>query len=187
MVKTMVSPVVMYRCESLTIKKAECQRIDIFELWYWRRLLRVLWTARSNQSILKEINPEYSLKGLLLKLQYFGHFDRKCWPTRKDPDAGKDWGQEKERATEDKMVGWHHPTQWTWVQANFRKWWSTGKPGVLQSIGLQRVGHVWVNKTTNNVLWSVQIVCQTSEQRPHGSEGWRCEIIWRKCVCSGQR
>ena len=112
--------------------------------------------------------------------------DTKSWLC-KNPDAGKDWGQEKERATEDKMVGWHHPTQWTWVQANFRKWWSTGKPGVLQSIGLQRVGHVWVNKTTNNVLWSVQIVCQTSEQRPYGSEGWRCEIIWRKCVCSGQR
>ena len=72
----MVFPVVMYGCESWTIKKAECQRIDAFELWYWRRLLRVPWTAgRSNQSILKEINPEYSLEGLMLKLklQYFGH------------------------------------------------------------------------------------------------------------------
>ena len=65
--------------------------------------------------------------------------DTKSWLC-KNPDAGKDWGQEKERATEDKMVGWHHPTQWTWVQANFRKWWSTGKPGVLQSIGLKRDG-----------------------------------------------
>ena len=75
-VKTMVFPVVMYRCESWTIKKAECQRIDTFELWCWRRFLRVPWTAkRSNQSILKEINPEYSLEGLMLKLklQYFGH------------------------------------------------------------------------------------------------------------------
>ena len=74
--KAMVFPVVMYGCESWTIKKAECQRIDAFELWYWRRLLRVPWTARrSNQSILKEINPEYSLEGLMLKLklQYFGH------------------------------------------------------------------------------------------------------------------
>ena len=70
----MVFPIVMYGCESWTIKKAECQRIDDFELWCWRRLLRVLWTARkSNQSILKEISPEYSLEGLMLKLQYFGH------------------------------------------------------------------------------------------------------------------
>ena len=69
----MVFPVVMYGCESWTIKKAECQRIDAFELWCWRRLLRVPWTARSNQSILKKINPEYSLEGLMLKLQYFGH------------------------------------------------------------------------------------------------------------------
>ena len=73
-VKAVFFPVVMYTCESQTIKKAECQRIDAFELWYWRRLLRVPWTARrSNQSILKEINPEYSLEGLMLKLQYFGH------------------------------------------------------------------------------------------------------------------
>ena len=76
LVKAMVFPVVMYGCESWTVKKAECQRIDAFELWCWRRLLRVPWTAgRSNQSILKKISPEYSLKGLMLKLklQYFGH------------------------------------------------------------------------------------------------------------------
>ena len=75
-VKAMVFPVVMYGCESWTIKKAECRRIDAFELWCWRRLLRVPWTARSNQSILEEINPEYSLEGLMLKLklQYSGHF-----------------------------------------------------------------------------------------------------------------
>ena len=75
LVKAMVSPVVMYGCESWTVNKAECQRIDAFELWCWRRLLRVPWTARSNQSILKEISPEYSLEGLTLKLklQYFGH------------------------------------------------------------------------------------------------------------------
>ena len=73
-VKAMVFPVVIYRCENWTIKKAECWRIDAFELWCWRRLLRVLWTARKpNQSILKEINPKYSLQGLMLKLQYFGH------------------------------------------------------------------------------------------------------------------
>ena len=78
LIKAMVFPVVMYGCESWTIKKAECQRIDAFELWYWRRLLRVPCTARrSHQSILKEINPEYSMEGLMLKLQYFGHLMRR--------------------------------------------------------------------------------------------------------------
>ena len=78
LVKAMVFPVVMYGCESYTIKKAERWRIDVFELWWWRRLLRVLWTARrSSQSILKEINPEYSLAGVMLKLQYFGHLTQR--------------------------------------------------------------------------------------------------------------
>jgi len=81
-------------------------------LWCWRRLWRVPWTARrSNQSILKEINPEYLLKGLMLKLQYFGSPNMKNQLTGKDPDAGKDWGQEEKRATENEIVGWHH--QWT--------------------------------------------------------------------------
>ena len=94
-VKAMVFPVVMYGCESWSIKKAEHQRIDAFELWCWRRLLRVPWTARSsNQSILKEISPGCSLEGLMLmlKLQYFGHLMRRGG---KDPDAGRDWGQEE--------------------------------------------------------------------------------------------
>ena len=89
----MVFPVVTFGCESWTIKKAEHQRIDAFELWCWRRLLRVPWTARrSNQSILKEINPEYSLKGPMvkLKLQYFGHLMQRADSLDKDPDAGKD-------------------------------------------------------------------------------------------------
>ena len=87
----MVSPVVMYRCESLTIKKAEYQRIDIFELWYWRRLLRVLWTARSNQSILKEISPEYTFSGLMLKLklQYLGYIMQRTYPLEKTLMLGK--------------------------------------------------------------------------------------------------
>ena len=109
LVKAMVFPVVMYGCESWTIKKAECWRIDAFKLWCWRRLLRVPWTARtSNQSILKEISPEYSLAGLMLKLklQYFS--DVKNWLTRKDPDAGKDWRWEEKGTTEDEMVGWNH-------------------------------------------------------------------------------
>ena len=90
LVKAVVFPVVMYGCESWTIKKAECQRIDACELWCWRRLLRVAWTARrSNQSILKEINPEYSLEGLMLKFQYFGHLMRKSQLIRKDLNSGK--------------------------------------------------------------------------------------------------
>ena len=93
LVKALVFPVVMYGCESWTIKKAEHQRIDGFELWCWRRLLRVPWTARrSNQSILKEISPKYSLEGLMLKLkvQYFGHIMRRAVSLEKNPDAGKD-------------------------------------------------------------------------------------------------
>ena len=111
LVKALVFPVVMYGCESWTIKKAEHQRIDAFELWCWRRLLRAPWTARrSNQSILKEISPECSLEGLMLKLklQYFGHLMAKSWLIWKDPDVGKDWGQEEKGTTEDEMVGWHH-------------------------------------------------------------------------------
>ena len=110
LVKAMVYPVVMYGCDSWAIKKAEHWRIDAFELWYWRRLLRVPWTARrSNQSILKEISPGCSLEGLMLKLkpQYFGHLT-KSWLIWKDPDAGKDWGQEEKGTTEDEMAGWHH-------------------------------------------------------------------------------
>ena len=107
-VKTMPFPVVTYRCKSWTIKKAEHWRIDAFELWCWRRFLRVPWTTRSsNQSILKEINPEQSLEGLMLKLQYFGHFGKE--PTHsKNPDVGKDWRQEEKGTIDAKMVGWHH-------------------------------------------------------------------------------
>ena len=117
LVKAMVFPVVMYGCESWTVKKAECRRIDAFELWCWRRLLRVPWTARrSKQSILKEINPGISLEGMMLKLklQYFGHLMRRVdslEKTRligKDSDAGRDWGQEEKGTTEDEMAGWHH-------------------------------------------------------------------------------
>ena len=95
LVKAMVFPVVMYWSESWTVKKAKCQKIDAFELWYWRRLLRVPWTAsRSNQSILNEISHGCSLEGLMLKLklQYFGHLMRRVDSLEKDPDAGRDWG-----------------------------------------------------------------------------------------------
>ena len=114
LVKAMVFPVVMYGCESWTVKKAECQRIDAFELWCWRRLLRIPWTARrSNQSILKEISPACSLEGMMLKLKL--QLKLKLWLPHakssligKDPDAGRDWGQEEKGMTEDEMAGWHH-------------------------------------------------------------------------------
>ena len=107
-VKAMVFPVVMYRCESWTIKKAAHQRTDAFKLWCWRRLLRVPWTARrSNQSILKEINPEYSLEGLMLKLQYLGHLMWRADSLEKTL-TGKDWRQEEKRMAEDEMVRKHH-------------------------------------------------------------------------------
>ena len=110
LVKAMVFPVVMYGCESWTIKKAEHLRIDPFELWCWRRLLRVPWTAkRSNQSILKEISPEYSLEGLMLKmkLQYFGHLMQRTDSLEKTLILGKIKGRRK-RGRQDEMVGWYH-------------------------------------------------------------------------------
>ena len=110
LVKAMVFPVVMYGCESWTVEKAERGRIDGFELWCWRRLLRVPWTARrSNQSILKEISPGCSLEGMMLKLklQYFGHLMQSVDSLEKT-DAGRDWGREEKGTTEDEMAGWHH-------------------------------------------------------------------------------
>ena len=100
---------VTYWCQSWTIRKAEHWRIDAFQLWCWRRLLRVPWTARrSNQSILKEIRPEDSVEGLMLKLQSFGHLMQRPDYIGKDPDAGKDWRREEKGTKEDGMVGWHH-------------------------------------------------------------------------------
>ena len=110
LVKAMVFPVVMYGCECWTVKKAEHRRTDAFELWCWRRLLRVPWTARrSNQSILK-ISPGISSKGMMLKLklQYFGHLMRRVDSLEKTLMLGGDWGQEEKGTTEDEMAGWHH-------------------------------------------------------------------------------
>ena len=111
LVKAMIFPVVMYGCESWTVKKAEHQRIDAFELWCWRRLLRVPWTERRfNQSILKEISPGCSLEGLMLKLklQYFGHLMRTVESLEKTLMLGGTGGQEEKGMTEDEMAGWHH-------------------------------------------------------------------------------
>ena len=110
----MVFPVVMYGCQNWARKKAECWRIDAFELWHWRRLLRLPWTTRrSNQSILKEISPEYSLEGLILKLKLqFWLPHAMSQPIRKDPDAEKDWGQNEKGMTEQEMVEWQHWFSW---------------------------------------------------------------------------
>ena len=154
LVKDMVFPVVMYGWESRTTKKAEHWRTDTFELWCWRRLLRVPWTARrSNQSILNKISPEYSLEGLMLKLklQYFGlliHLQRPwCWERLK---VGGEWENRE-------WDGWlASPTGCTWVWVNSGNWWWTGRPGVLHSMGLQRVGQDWVtelNFTCSVTLW----------------------------------
>ena len=140
-VKAMVFPVVTHGYESWTIKKAEHRKIDTFELWCWRRLLRVCWTARtSNQSILKEISPEYSLEGMMLKLQSFGHQMQRADTLEKTLILGNIEGR--------RIRGWQRTRwldgitdQWAWVWANSGRQWGTGKSGMLQSMGLQRVGH----------------------------------------------
>ena len=148
LVKATAFPVVMNRCESWTIKKVECQRIDAFELWCWRRLLRVLWPVRrSKQSILNEISPEYSLERLMLNwnsntlatwCEELTHWKRPwCWERSKAGVEGDDRGWDS----------WMESlTQWTWVWASSGSWWWTGKPGVLQSMGLQRVRHDWATE-----------------------------------------
>ena len=143
----MVFPVVMCGCESWTIKKAEHQRIDAFELWCWRRLLRVPWTSRrSNLSILKEISPKYSLEGLILKLklQSFGHVMQKADSFEKTlmPEKTEDG----RRRGLQRMRWMASPTQWTWIWVGSRSWWCTERPGVLQSMGSQRVRHDWATE-----------------------------------------
>ena len=140
------------RIWELDHKKAERQRIDAFELWCWRRLLRVPWTARSNQSILKEISPKYSLEGLMLelKLQYFGHLMRKADSLEKTLMLGKIEGRRK--GDDRGWDGWMaSPTQWIWVWASSQRWWWTGMPGVLQSMGSQRIGHDWVTEQQQQI------------------------------------
>ena len=126
LVKAMVFPVVVYGCESWTVKKAERWRIDAFEFWCWRRLLRVPRTARiSNQSILKEICPGISLEGMMLKvkLQYCGHLMQRVDSLEKT-DAGRDWGQEEKGTTVDEMAGWHH-----WLDGHESEWTPGGGGG----------------------------------------------------------
>ena len=157
LVKAMVFPVVMYGCEIWTVKKAEHQRIDAFDLWCWRRLLRVPWTVRrSNQSILKEISPGISLEGLMLKLnssplatswEELTHWKRLwCWEELGAGGEGDDRGWD----------GWMASlTRRMWVWVNSRSWWWTGRPGMLRFMGSQRVRHYWATE----LKWTLVLVC----------------------------
>ena len=155
LVKAMVFPVVVYGCKCWTIKKAECWRIDAFELWCWRRLLRVPWTARrSNQSILGEINPGCSLEGLMLKLklQYFGHLMQRADSLRRP------WWWERLKAREGDDRGWDgwvaSWTQWAWVWASSESWWWTGKPGDCSPWGHK--SGTWLSDWTE-LNWPVEV------------------------------
>ena len=144
-------PVVTYGCESWDYKESWAPKNWCFwTVWCWRRLLRVPWTARrSNQSILKEISPEYSLEELMLKLklQYFGHLMWRTDSFEKTLMLGKIKKKSRRRRGRRGWDGWMaSPTQWTWVWVNFGSWWWTGRPGVLQSMGSQRVRHDWATE-----------------------------------------
>ena len=150
----------MCGCVNWSIKKVEHWRTDAFELWCYRRVLRVPWTARrSNQSILKENNHEYSLEGLMLKLklQYFGHLMQRADSLEKTLMLGKTEGRRR-GGDNTGWDGWMaSPTRWTWAWTSSGSWWWTGKPGVLQSMGSQRVRHNWATELTkqkqNRLRW----------------------------------
>ena len=177
LVKAMVFPVVMYGCESRTVKKAERQRIDAFELWFWRRLLRVPWTARrSNQSILK-ISPGCSLEGLMLKLklQYSGHLMERVDSLEKTLMLEGIEGRRRRGLQRD---GWMASlTWWTWVWVNSGNWWWTGRPAVLQFMGSQRVRRDWateLNWYIHAYIWWTCISLYLSDAPLF------CVLLWQK-------
>ena len=174
LVKAMVSPVVMYRCESWTVKKAEHWRIDAFELSCWRRLLRVPWTARiSNQSILK-FSPGCPLEGLMLKLklQYFGHLMRRLDSLEKTLMLGPIGGR---RSGDDRRWdGWMaSPTRRTWVWVNSGSGWWTGRPGVLWLMGSQKVGHDWATELN----WQIYGYFRTGQMKINLNNALQCKIL----------
>ena len=161
LVKAMFFPVVIYGCESWTIKTTEHRWIDAFGLWCWRRLLRVPWTdRRSKKSILKEISPEYSLEGLILKLklQYFGYLMWRTDSLEKTLMLGKIEGRTRRGGDNRGWDGWVASlSQWIWVWANSGNWWWTGKPGVLESMESQRVGHDSHWTELNWIIWWILV------------------------------
>ena len=174
LVKAMVFPVVMYRCESLTIKKTEGQRIDAFELWFWRRLLKVPCTARrSSQCILKEISPEHSLERplLKLKLQYFGHMMWKTDSLEKNSDVGKDWRREEKGQ---QRLRWLYAitSSMDMSLSKLQEWWWTVKPVMLQSMELQRVGHDWASELN----WTKSLWLCGSQQSMENYYRWEYQI-----------
>ena len=187
LVKAMVFPVVMYGCESWTVKKAERWRIDAFEPWCWRRLLRVPWAARrSNQSILKEISPGISLEGMMLKLkvQYFGHLMRRgeelthwkrlwCWEGLGAGGEGDHRGWDVWRAS---------PTRWMWVWLNSESWRWTGRPGVCDSWGCKESDTTeWLNWTeVFSTAWNTQRDSQSSVEKEKGERRDRSDLVERK-------
>ena len=147
--------IVMYGCESWTIRKSENQRIDAIELWCWRRLLRVPWTARRlNQIILKENNPEYSLEGLMLKLPYYGHLMRRADSLEKTLMLGKTEGRRRRGQQRmrwlDSMNLDMNLSNRTWTWANSSSWWGTGRPGMLQSMGVTK-SWTWLRDWTTSM------------------------------------
>ena len=156
LLKALIFPVVMYGCESWTIKKAECRRIDDFELWYWKTIESPL-NCKEIQPVHPKENQSWIIFGRTdaeAETPILWPRDAKSWLIWKDPDAGKDWRREEKGMTEDEMVGWHHQHGGCWVWGSSRSWWWTGKPGVLQSRGSQRVGHDW--GTEQQQQWVIQ-------------------------------
>ena len=177
----MVFPVVMYGCESWTIKKAECRRIDAFELWCWRRLLRVPWTARrSSQSILKEISLGCSLERLMLKLelQYFGHLMLRADSLEKTLMLGKIEGRRR-RGDDRGWDGWMaSPTQCRWVWVNSGSWWWTGRPGVLQSMGCKE------SETSEQLNWTELIYLQLKYNSSQCCVSFCCTTACISHICT---
>ena len=190
LVKAMVIPVAMYGCETWTIKKAEHQRIDAFELWCWTRLLRVPWTARSNQLILKEISPEYSLEGLMLKLklQYFGHLMRRSDSLEKTLMLGNIEG--RRRRGRQRMRWLDGITDVMDMSlSNSRSWWWTGRPGMLQSMESQRVRHNWVTELNwrdlNYICKIPSLVAQAVNNLPAMQETRVWSLCWKELLKEG--
>ena len=181
LVKAMVFPVVMYGCESWTIKKAARWRIDAFELWCWRRLLRVPWTARrSNKFILKEISPRCSLERLMLKLKlrYFGHLMRRADSFEKTLILGKieGRGEGDDRGWDGWMVSL---TWWTWVWVDSGSWWWIRRPRVLGFMGSQRVRHDWATELNSCTIYlneEINFACSSN-----------CNIYFSCCCLSWDR
>ena len=182
LIKTMFFPVVTYRCESWTVKKAENWRIDAFELWCWRRLLRVCWAARrSNQYILKEISPDFSLEGLMLKLKPGWNMATCCkelthWKKSWYLERLKAGGEENNRGLDGLMSS---PTQWRWVWTPPGSWWWTVRIGVLKTMGSWRVGHDWANELN----WTELEPAEFSSFKHHSLKS--LQNAWALALCSG--